>query len=257
MKKLILGLSATAIMFSGCGKNNTDNTPAQQVVVQSGPCIAGYTYGSDGRCYPSSTTTTTQTGSAGFYADNYSNTSSLRVVNGPLMKTFFKQAMGVCDRAAYNYGQASCDSYLAGKMDVIIQFPNAQSNTLTATIIAQPQVNQYANYQATLPSGMGLLGIALGYATGIYLPDPQQYNGAYKNPLQLNLTVSAINNSTGFEARGYGDDWTGYYTTLLAIQVPTGKVEDQTLNFNFNIQGQTAAQGTFSRCRTQNCNLPF
>jgi hypothetical protein len=253
MKKLILGLSATAILFSGCGKNTTSNTD-QPVYNLSGPCIAGYTYGSDGRCYPSSNVVGSSTG---FYADNYSNTSSLRVVNGPLMKTFFKQAMGVCDRAAYNYGQASCDSYLAGQMDVIIQFPNAQSNSLIATFIAQPQVNPYANYQATLPSGMGLLGIALGYATGIYLPDPQQYNGAYKNPLQLNMAVSAINNSTGFEGRGYGDYWTGANTTLLAIQIPTGKTDDQNLNFNFNIQGQTAAQGTFSRCRTLNCNLPF
>ena len=69
------------------------------------------------------------------------------------------------------------------------------------------------------------------------------------------MAVSAINNSQGFEARGYGDYWTGYNRTLLAIQVPQGKIEDNSFNFNFQIKGQTAAQGTFTRCRTQNCNL--
>ncbi len=254
MKNLILGLSAVSLMLSGCGKSNDNNNSPTQVAVQS--CTTGY-YWTGTACYPITGGTTTFANQNGFYADNYSGTSSLQVVNGAQMKEFFKLAMGVCDRAAYNYGQSSCDSYLAGSLDVIIQFPSAKSNTLRATIIAQPKYNQYANYQATLPSGWGLVGIALGAATGIYIPDPKQYNGAYRNPLTLDMAVSAINNSTGFEARGYGDYWTGYNRTLLAIQVPQGKTEDNSLNFNFQIQGQTAAQGTFSRCQSQNCNLPF
>jgi hypothetical protein len=256
MKKFILGLTAVATIFVGCGKNNdTNNNQANNnngYINNNGGCRFGDTYNpSNGLCYPNGQGTYGN----GFYADNYSGTSTLRVVNGAQMKEFFKQAMGVCDRAAYNYGQASCDAYVGGSMDMIIQFPNAGVSSLLATIIAQPKYNPYANYQATLPSGWGLLGIALGATTGIYLPDPKQYNGAYRNPLQLEMVVSAINNSTGFEARGYGDYWTGYNRTLLAIQVPTGKIEDNNFNFNFQIQGQTAAQGTFTRCRTQNCNL--
>jgi hypothetical protein len=255
MKKFILGLTAATITLTGCGKSNNSNTD-NTTVTQA--CAAGYYY-TNNTCYPiggdGTPTTPGFTYGNGFYADNYSGSSALRVVNGAQMKEFFKQAMGVCDRAAYNYGQASCDAYVDGQMDIIIQFPNAQNSSLLATMIAQPKYNPYYNYQATLPSGWGLLGIALGATTGIYLPDPKQYNGAYRNPLQLEMAVSAINNSQGFEARGYGDYWTGYNRTLLAIQVPQGKVQDNTFNFNFQIQGQTAAQGTFTRCRTQNCNL--
>ncbi len=263
MKKLILGFTAIGMVLSGCGKNNDSNNTQPTVVqtqAQTPACVAGYYY-TNGLCYPingsNTTTTPTYNYGNGFYADNYSNTSVLRIVNATQMKEFFKMAMGVCDRAAYNYGQSACDAYVAGSMDIIIQFPNAQNSSLLATIIAQPKYNPYGNYQATLPSGWGLLGLALGYTTGITLPDPKQYTGAYRNPLQLEMAVSAINNSTGFEARGYGDYWTGYNRTLMAIQVPQGKMEDNSLNFNFQIQGQTAAQGTFSRCRTQNCNLAY
>jgi len=254
MKKIILGLAVATLVLSSCGKNNTSNTDNPQA---NQACAAGYFY-TNNMCYPLGGGNPQAAGFTygnGFYADNYSNTSVLRIVNAVQMKEFFKQAMGVCDRAALNYGQAACDAYVAGQMDIIIQFPNSKNSSLLATFIAQPKYNPYANYQATLPSGWGLLGLALGATTGIYLPDPKQYNGAYRNPLQLEMAVSAINNSTGFEARGYGDYWTGYNRTLLALQVPQGKIEDSSLNFNFQILGQTAAQGTFTRCRTQNCNL--
>ncbi len=255
MKKHIMGLLALLTFLSSCGKNNESNNNNQQVTQA---CAAGYYYANN-MCYPINgggyPTNPGYTYNNGFYADTYSGTSVLRIVNGAAMKEFFKMAMGVCDRAAYNYGQASCDSYVGGSMDMIIQFPSASSNTLLATFIAQPTYNPYLNYQAQLPSGWGLLGLALGYTTGVYLPDPRSYNGAYRNPLQLEMAVSAINNSQGFEARGYGDFWTGYNRTLLAIQVPQGKREDSNLNFNFMIQGNTAAQGTFNRCQRVNCGL--
>ena len=69
------------------------------------------------------------------------------------------------------------------------------------------------------------------------------------------MVVSQINNSAGFEARGYGDYWTGLNTTTLAIQVPQGKVEDNNFNFNFLVQGIPAAQGAMTRCQTLNCGL--
>jgi len=253
--KLMLGLAVVSVMLLGCDKKNDDNT-----IVQTPTCGVGQYY-SNGGCYnqggytgPALTNFTT-----GFYADNYSGTSQIRVVNSAKMKELFKYGMGVCDRAANNYGQANCDSYISGSMDIIIQFPMTgsavSSNSLLATFIAQPRYNSYFNYQAQLPSGWGVLGAAIGWATGIYLPDPQYYTGATRNPLQLQMVVSAINNSAGFEARGYGDYWTGLNTTVLAIQVPQGKVESSSFNFNLQVQGTTAAQGTMSRCRTINCGL--
>ena len=270
MKKLISSLSATTkftalalsacmLLLIGCGKDNQSNnntTPVNPGTPQA--CAAGYYYYNN-MCYPVGGAGGTQppgfTYGNGFYADNYSGTSMLRVTNGAAMKDFFKYAMGVCDRAYINGGTSSCDSYIGGQMDIILQFPPGKNNSLLATIIAQPRYNPYYNYQYQLPSGWGMLGIALGMTTGVYLPDPKYYYGAYRNPLQLEMVVSAINNSQGFEARGYGDYWTGYNRTLLAIQVQQGKIEDNSLNFNFMIQGNAAAQGTFTRCRTQNCGL--
>ena len=140
MKKLILGFAAIGMVLSGCGKNNDSNNNTNQVTAAQTPaCVAGYYY-TNGLCYPingnGTSTTPTYNYGNGFYADNYSNTSVLRIINGTQMKEFFKMAMGVCDRAAYNYGQASCDAYVAGSMDIIIQFPNSQNSSLLATIIA-------------------------------------------------------------------------------------------------------------------------
>lgn len=242
-------LLLSSMVFSSCAGNNNNNTTA---------CGAGYTYYNNG-CYPingnGQVVNPNYVYTNGFYADNYSGTSRIQVVNGGAMREFFKLGMGVCDRAASNYGLASCDSYIGGYMDMIIQFPSQANNNLLATFIAKPRYNPYFNYQAQFPSGWGLLGLATGMVTGVYLPDPKTYTGAYRNPLQLEMAVSLINNSQGFEARGYGDYWTGLNRTVIAIQVPQGKVENQSFNFNFLVKGQVAAQGTMSKCRTLNCGL--
>lgn len=255
MKRLIYatGLLASLFLF-GCDKNSNDSN-----VVQNPVCPVGQYY-SNGGCYSSGGyvgPSQYNYGSVGFYADNYSGTSRITVVNGAKMKDLFKFGMGVCDRAANNYGLANCDAYLQGGMDIILQFPTgtANNNTMLATFIAQPRTNPYYNYQAQLPNGWGMLGAALGYLTGVYIPDSSYYTGATRNPLQLQMVVSAMNNSAGFEARGYGDYWTGLNTTLLAIQVPQGKIENASFNFNFLVQGTVAAQGIMSRCRLPNCGL--
>lgn len=251
---LFTSLLSMAVL-SSCGQNGSSNVNSG---VNTQACAAGYYYQGN-QCYPINGggpgTNPQYNYSNGFYADNYSGTSLLRVTNGARMKQFFKFGMGVCDRAATNWGQANCDAYVGGYMDIIIQFPNSTNSSMLATFIARPKYNPYGNYSAQLPSGWGLLGIALGGLTGVYIPDPKSYTGAYRNPLQLEMAVSAINNSAGFEARGYGDYWTGANTTLLAIQVPQGKVQDNQINYNFMVGGQTAAQGTMTKCRTYNCGL--
>ncbi|MBC7419586.1 MAG: hypothetical protein H7328_02560 [Bdellovibrio sp.] len=249
MKNLmwLTGILLSSVLFTGCGSNKSDDHQA---------CPAG-TYYSGGLCYAAGGVTTSANYyyNSGFYADNYSGTTSLSITNAAKMKDFFKLGMGVCDRAANNYGQSSCDYYTSGSLDIIIQFPNAGTNTAIATIIARPKQNSYFNYQAQIPSGWGLVGAAVGLATGVWFPDPKYYTGVEKNPLQLNMEVSVINNSAGFEGRGYGPTGSGMQGTTLAIQVPQGKIEDASFNFNFLIGGTASARGTMKRCQTMNCGL--
>ncbi|MFN3455077.1 MAG: hypothetical protein ACK41T_08980, partial [Pseudobdellovibrio sp.] len=236
---------------SGCGKNNDNNGTANYA------CPAGTTY-YNGACYTGNGSWVQGASygySNGFYADTYSGTSALRITNSSKMTEFFKYGMGVCDRAAISGGSSSCQAYVGGSMDMIIKFPTTGMNTLLAIFIAQPRSNPNFNYSYQLPSGWGALGLALGMVTGIYLPDPKQYYGAYKNPLQLELAVSAINDSAGFSANGYGDYSTGLNRTKITIEVPQGKSQDNYLNFIFKLNDTPAAQGTFSRCRTVNCGL--
>ncbi len=257
MKNLawIFGLLLIGMIYIvGCGSNKAEN-----VTPVSAACPIG-SYYSGGNCY-GATGVPQQAAFAyntGFYADNYSGTSRITVTNASKMKELFKFGMGVCDRGDRNYqniGQSNCDAYINGSLDIVIQFAPGDTNNMLATFIAKPKVNQGFNFSGQLPSGWGLLGAALGYTTGVWLPDPSYYQGAYRNPLQLQMVVSAINNSAGFESRGYGDYWTGLNRTLFAIQVPQGKAEDFTFNFNFLIGGTTAAQGVMRRCQTLNCSL--
>lgn len=250
--KWLFGLVLMSALFLGCDQKGND-------VVQNPICSAGQYY-SNGGCY-------NQYGYVGqsalalpnvFSADNFSGYSRITITNGAKMKEFFKFGMGVCDRAAGNIGQANCDYYLSGRMAIKIELPNGYmpaNNNLLATIYAEPRQNRNFNYYGQYPSGSGLLNAALGYLTGVYLPDPKYYTGAIRSPLQLQMTLSSINNSAGFTARGHGDYNTGYNTTLLEIQVPNGKIENSSFNFNFLIQGVTAAQGVMSRCPNAICGL--
>lgn len=90
----------------------------------------------------------------------------------------------------------------------------------------------------------------------MYIPDPSYYTGAYRNPLQLQMVVSPTNNNQGFEARAYGDAWTGYNQTLVTVQVQNGNPQSgNQMNYNLMIGNTTAAQGTMVTCKTANCGL--
>lgn len=245
MKKLIwfMGLIISAAIFQGCQGNSSNNNNTNPT------CPAGSWY-SNGACYnPSSPygTPSQYSYQTAFYADNTSGYSQIQIVNGSKMKELFKFGMGLCDRAANSYGSLSCDSYIGGPLAMSVQFMNGTSNQALVTIAAQPRQNPYYNYWGQLPSGQGVLNMVLGAFTGIWLPDPTYYTGATRNPLQLQMVISAINNSQGFEARGYGDRSTAAFNTLFALQVTNGKKEDPHFRFNFNINGVTSAQGTMVR----------
>ena len=253
----------SGLVFVGCAPQNQNSGTVNATASGSGTCPAGTWY-SNGQCYSgTSVTPASMNLNSGFYASNYylygynAQPTSIQVVNVNKMKELFKMGMGVCDRAANNYGLANCDAYIQGQTDIILQFPQGTAiGNAVATIITRPKQNPYYNYQAQLPNGWGLLGAAIGYFTGVYIPDNSYYQGAYRNPLQIQMVVSPTNNSQGFEARGYGDAWTGLNQTIVAIQVLNGDPNSSnTLNYNLIIGNAVAAQGTMSRCQTPNCGL--
>ena len=252
---------ASLFVVVNCSPKNSSNGNVGVSATAFGACPAGQWY-SNGQCYGDNGNGG-QAGynlSNGFYADNYSGYgTSFQITNVEKMKYFFKYAMGVCDRGDNNYqniGSANCDYYIQGYRDLIIQLPQS-GNTGGAliTVIAKPKSNPYVNYYGQLPSGWGLLGAALGYVTGIYIPDPSYYTGAYRDPLQIPAELSPFNNSQGFEARGYGDYWTGANQTFIAVQVESGSVTSQTLSYKLLVGGVEAARGTMSRCQHPNCGM--
>ena len=248
---LVTGL----LLLSSCRPGNRTNGNANAIATSNGACPVGSWY-TNGMCYNGTGSTNSAFNySNGYYADNYSGTSSFTITNSTKMTEFFKLGMGICDRAAKNGGTANCTTYLSGYIDLIIQFPPQMNGNALITAIAQPKSTPYVNYSYEIPSGMGLLGIALGYVTGYTIPDPSYYQGAYRNPLQIQAVVSAINNNTGFAAQGYGDAWTGLNQTVVAVEVASGSTNSSSFNYVFKIGGVEAAKGKMTRCQYQNCGL--
>lgn len=260
MKNLLLlsTLFASLFFVINCSPNRSSNGNVGAIATTNGACPAGYWY-TNGQCYNGNGSTPSSYGySNGFYADNYSGYSSLQITNPTLMKQFFKLGMGVCDLASNNYGLANCDYYVTGQTDIIIQFPNniaagsSVPSEALVTVFARPRQNQYYNYQASFGSWWQVAGSFFG----IYIPDTNYYSGAYRNPLQVPMGVSAANNNQGFQASGYGDSWTGYSRTLVTVEVLNGNIStSNTLSFKLKIGGQEAAIGSMTRCQTANCGI--
>lgn len=246
---------AAGLMLTGCGPKNQSNGNVGATASANAICPAGYWY-SNGQCYNgNSSQGATGYPTNGFYADNYSGTTTLSITDPNKIKDLFKLGMGVCDRAANNYGQANCDSYVMGYHDIIIQLPSSTSGTAIATIIARPRQDPYFNFYGQFPNAQGLLGLALGWITGIQIPDQSYYYGATRNPLQIQMAVSPTNNNQGFQASGYTDAATGLTQTVISIRVENGNVNQSSLTYKLMLGNTPVAQGTMRRCQTINCGL--
>lgn len=260
---------AISVILSSCGQNKKSNsvTPA---------CGAGYTF-ANGSCIPSQYAIAPGPGNTcpggyvftgqfctlgtgqipgsipgvGYYSDNCTGRTNLSVTGTASLREFLREGLGVCDRTGTVGGTYDCSTYISGFLDVVIQAPNAATQNLTATFRAAPRNNAlggYGNYGYQLPStwGEALFGI----------PSSQTYYGATRNPLQLNMAVSVINNNAGFEARGYGDFLTGANRSLIQIQVDNGKL-DNSYGFNYRVlyKGATMFEGSMVRCQSADCGL--
>lgn len=255
---LLSTLLGSLLFVVNCAPNKSASN-GSNTATANGACPAGYYY-SNGQCYyGNGSTSASYSYTNGFWADNHTGMTTLQITNPTLMKQLFKLGMGVCDRGTNNYGAANCDYYVQGQTDVVIQFPNdgatAPSSALV-TIFAYPKYNNYFNYQASTGPWWATLGNAI--LGGNYIPDINYYSGAYRNPLQIQMTVSPTNNSAGFQASGYGDAWTGYSQTLVTIEVLNGNpnsTSTNTLNYSLKIGGSTVATGRMARCQTLNCGI--
>lgn len=250
----------SAAAMVACSKAEND-TPAPAA---NAGCPPGTTF-SNGVCYNQYWQPVTGAGLA-FKTDNFRD-KTLMVSNSSVFRTFLRDAMAVCDRASSNYGTASCSSWATGYVQVVLQQVNAATNTVRMTIEVQPQTYQnygwgYGSYYAALPSAgqaatCGITWLITGYCMSY--PTTGQMSIA-RNPLALDLVVSAINNSQGFEARGYGGYGTPSQTALIQLQVENGKLDHSAFSYKLIYNGQAGGQflsGTMYRCNDSSCGVHY
>ncbi len=199
---------------------------------------------------PTNPTNPSWGGYYGYYAENYLK-NNLDISSSSTFRSFLKEAMGVCGQAEHTGGVYACDFWSNSAVDIVIQ-GDTTSNKLRAILTAWPKTNSAFQYGYALPSiGDALMGF-FGF------PILTSYS-AYRNPLILDMTVSPINASKGFEARSYGDFYTQANRSLIQLQVDEGKLQDGYFNFRVGYQPlqSSAAKVMFTgqmiRCKNPNC----
>lgn len=240
MKKLTtyLGVLAAVIMaafVAACGKSGGGNNPLPT------PC-----YGSHCVVNPSGSKLSfaSQNTMMSYYYPAYGNT--MQTFSG--LRTIMKEAMGVCDRNHSDGGLASCSAWMSGFHDITISANGAQANSVKLIMRSYPyQSGIYYSY--SLPSFdqffLGLFGFNTFNMQYVY------------NPMILEMSINPINNSQGFELRGYGPYWSLGGRKLIQLQVPVGKFEDPQFNYDLYYNAEKVASGSLLRCPNQQCNLPF
>lgn len=233
-------LISALVTTLACGKSSSSNpqNTGAYVVCNNGSCSAQVVN-------PSA--------SYGFYGENYLD-QNMTISNRNAYKQFLKDALGVCDRMQNTYGYASCDQWVGGGFDVVIQGSAATSNTLTAIFRVWPQPQSpYYSYSFQAPSFGEFIAGMFGFPVF-------SQTGAVRNPLVLNFPIKVSNNYQGFEARGNGDYYTTANRSLIQLISKTGKLTDNQIPMeiafgNSTLQvGTVFATGTMYRCHTAACS---
>lgn len=202
-----------------------------------------------------------------YYADNWSNSqSTFTVTNQTAFREFLRTSMGVCNRVENSGGTANCDAWVNGGFDMVLNVADVSTNKLAMTFRAWPQMNANYTYWYQLPPSTisGWAGAFLGVP-------PQATAGAYYNPLALgDFSISAVNNSAGFEARSYGPLYGFGNRSLIQVRVDNGHLGEAYFSYKLgypncvqdsthkcsNPQNVWFATGTFKRCETASCAGP-
>lgn len=229
----VLAVVGIALVLAACGSNKKSSSTSYNNGVY-GPGYNGY-YGD---MYMNSN-------DAGYLGDNFA-WRNVTITNGSAFKNFIKKVHSVCDQSYSSGGIYSCDNWINSYFRIVYQASSASPATSRIMFMTYPQTSSYGWYGYQLPSldqfFMGMLGF----------PVPQSY-GIARNPIALDMTVSNINNSQGFEARAYGAQDTLARTSLIQFQVATGKVLDNKVEFKLSFEGVTFATGNLLRCSYPDC----
>lgn len=240
---LALSIFTLTIMLVSCGENKASNTPVANPYANNNGCPPG-TYYTSGFCYNQNGTQWNgyQNGyvsSINFVSDNFTY-KNFTISDTAVYANFIKKAMGTCDQAHASGGIYGCESWVAGDFQLNIQVPTVQATTLRATFAAYPRTSTYAWYGYSLPSAkdffFGMFGFPVYVAQNVV-----------KNPLPLDMTISVINESKGFEARAYGDQWTTANRSLIQIQVYNGKLEQTAFDYQLAFEGKVFANGRLQK----------
>lgn len=192
----------------------------------------------------------------GFFAQNqmmnyYSPTlqnTSYNFQSG--MRDVLRLAMGVCDRDHSNGGTADCSAWLQGRNDIVLLSGAAQANSVQLILRSYPTCSYNGCYSWSLPSFSQIFGSMLGI---------NSFNNAgFYDPMVLNMTIWPVNNSQGFELRGYppaGATFHGGSNLLLRFRVEHGKLDDGEWDFTLYYNETVAATGHMARCQSNNCGL--
>jgi hypothetical protein len=235
---------AIAILgFVACGKSGGTSAP---VVPVTTPVVAAIPPGTK----------------IGFYAQNnkmnylYPDAvGSVLDLRATGMTNVLKFAMGVCDRNYIDAGRAACSTWLNGLHDMMIFANGSQANTVKLVIRSMldnscQSPNYCSSYWYSLPNFKQFILGAFGFNT---------YNNAgVYDPMVLDMTIWPVNNSQGFELRGYapgGATYQGGNNLLFQFQVANGKLEDASWDFVLYYNANIVATGRMLRCQTQNCGV--
>jgi hypothetical protein len=171
------------------------------------------------------------------------------------MNNVLKYAMRTCDRGAYNGGTSACQSWLSGPNDIMIFANGSQASAVQMVIRSMPDTSCQSPYSCStywysLPNFtqfiLGMFGFNSFNNSNIY------------NPMILNMTIWPVNDSKGFELRGYapgGDLAYGSGNLLFQFQVANGKLEDAGWDYQLVFNGEVAATGHMVRCQQANCGV--
>lgn len=241
--RTIFALIATSSMMllAGCGSSSSGGTPAPPVVVTP-TCAAGT------NCVLPQNNT-----NIGFYAQTSNFPTGMYVNNGSnlqegsQLEALLEEAMGLCNRGAYNGGLAACENWPGGYFDLVFMVNAQNPNEVTLVFRAYPDVGN-AWYSYNLPSPQQFFLSFIGF------PVAQNSQGVF-NPMILTATIAPINASQGFEVRSYGPRASAAYNNMLQLQVANGKIEDQSFGFQLMYRAQPVATGTMVRCQSPTCGL--